>query len=77
MAGGVDATAFGSDLGKTTRRAVRQVLASMKSDRLNCIEITQVVRKRFLGLRYVAVFAHPRHVQESMLLFDSTNRVAE
>ena len=36
MAGGVNATAFGSDLEKTIRRAVRKVLASMKSDRLNC-----------------------------------------
>ena len=69
MAGGVNATAFGSDLGKTTRRAVKKVLASMKSDRLNCLEIAQVVVKRFLGLLYVTVSAQPRHIQESMFLF--------
>ncbi len=69
MAGGVNATAFGSDLEKTTRRAVRKVLASMKSDRLNCLEIAEVVEKRFLGLPYVTVSAHPRHIQESMFLF--------
>ena len=68
MAGGVNATAFGSDLEKTIRRAVRKVLASMKSDRLNCLEIAQVAVKRFLGLTYVTVSAHPRHIQESMFL---------
>jgi hypothetical protein len=69
MAGGANATAVGSDLEKTTRRAVKKVLASMKSDKLNCLEIGQVVVKRFLGLPYVAVSAHPRHIQESMFLF--------
>src|SRR5215472_5154985 len=59
MAGGVSATAFGSDLEKTTRRAVKKVLASMNSDRLNCLEIAQVVVKRFLGLLYVTVSAQP------------------
>ena len=73
----VRATAVGSDLEKTTRRAVKKVTTQMKSDRLNCIEITHVARKRFLGLPYLAVSAHPRHVQESMFLFHSTNRVAE
>ena len=69
MAGGARATAFGSDLEKTTRRAVKKVLASMKSDRMNCLEIAQVVVKRFLGLLYVTVSAQPRHIQESMFLF--------
>jgi hypothetical protein len=69
MAGGVNATAFGSDLGKTTRRAVKKVLASMKSDTLNCLEIAQVVVKRFLVLLCVTVSAQPRHIQESMFLF--------
>ncbi len=69
MAGGVNATAFGSDLEKTTRRAVKKVLASVKSDRLNCLEIAQVVVKRFLGRPYVTVSADPRHIQESMFLF--------
>ena len=69
MAGGVSATAFGSDLEKTTRRAVKKVLASMKSDRLNCLEIAQVVVKRFLGLLCATVSAQPRHIHESMFLF--------
>jgi len=69
MAGDVNATAVGSDLEKTTRRAVKRVIASMKSDRLNCLEIAQVAAKHLLGLPYVTVSAHPRHIQESIVLF--------
>ena len=71
MAGEVHATAVGSDLEKTTRRGVKKVIASMKSDSLNCLEIAQVAAKRFLGLPYVTVSAHQRHIQESMILFHS------
>ncbi len=76
MAGEVHATAVGSDLEKTTRRAVNKVIAYMKSDRLNCLEITQVAAKRFLGLPYLTVSAHPRHIQESMFL-SHAERLAE
>lgn len=72
----LQASAVGSDLGKTTRRAVRKVIAIMKSDKLNCVEITQVAARRFLGLPYVTVSAHPRHIQESKFLFH-LKRVAE
>ena len=76
MAGGVHATVVGSDLEKTTRRAVEKVIASTKSDRLNCLEIAQVAVKRFLGLPYVTVSAHVRHIQESMVL-SRADRLAE
>ncbi len=76
MAGEVDATAVGSDSGKTKRRAVRKVIAYIKSDRLNCLEIAQVAVKRFLGLPYVTVSAHWRHIQESPVLFQA-DRLAE
>jgi hypothetical protein len=76
MADDVKATAVGSDSEKTTRRAVKNVIAGMKSDKLNCLEIAQVAAKRFLGLPYVTVSAHLRHIQESMFLFH-TKRLAE
>jgi hypothetical protein len=69
MAGGVNATAVGSDLEKTTRKAIKKVIASMELDGFNCLEIAQVAAKRFLGLPYVTVSAHARHIQESMFLF--------
>lgn len=76
MAAEVNATAVGFDVEKTTRRAVNKVIAYMKSDRLNCLEIAQVAVKRFLGLPYVIISAHPRHIQESIVLFEG-KRLAE
>lgn len=76
MAEEVSAVAVGSDLEKMTRRAVKRVISSMRSDRLNCVEIAHVTAKRFLGLPYVTVSARPRHIQESMFLFHA-KRLAE
>ena len=72
----VNAVVLGSDLEKMKRRAVKRVIASMKLDRLNCLEIVQVAAKRFLGLPYVTVSARSRHIQEGMFLFH-TKRLAE
>ena len=69
MAGEVNAMAFGSDLEKTTRKAVKRALASMKPDRFNCLEISRVAVKSYLGMPYVTVAGHPRHIQESIYLF--------
>ncbi|MGA3326578.1 MAG: hypothetical protein ABSF45_19085 [Terriglobia bacterium] len=71
MAGEVNAMAFGSDLEKTTRVAVKKVIASMKSDGFNCLEISRVAVKSFLGLPCVSVAGHARHIQESIYLFQA------
>ena len=71
MAGEVKAMAFGSDLEKTSRVAVKKVIASMKSDGFNCLEISRVAVKSFLGLPYVTVAGHARHIQESIYLFQA------
>ncbi len=69
MAGEISASVFGSDREEAVFKAVKRVLAKLKSDRCNSLEITQVTRKRFLGLPYVTVSAHARHIQESIFLF--------
>ena len=69
MADEVKATVFGFDGEKTTGRAAERILASLKSQKFNCLEITHMAAKRFLGLPYVTVSAHPRHIQESVFLF--------
>lgn len=73
--GEIKATAFGFDEQKTVRRAVEPILANLKSERFNSLEIMRVASvtsKRFLGVRYVTVSAHSRHIQESSLLFQTT-----
>lgn len=68
LAGETKASVFGLGGEKAVRRAVNKLIACMKSDKLNSLEITQVAAKRFMGLPYVTVSAHPRHIQESMFL---------
>lgn len=69
IAGAIETSAFGSDEKKTTRKAIKQVIAKLKSKNFNCLEITHVMSKRSLGMPYVSVSAHSRHVQKSIVLF--------
>ena len=69
LASEIRATIFGFDGQKTVRRAVKRILANLKSERFNSLEITRVASKRFLGVPYVTVSACSRHIQESLFLF--------
>jgi hypothetical protein len=60
----VETNAFSSDEKKTTRKAIKKIIANLKSKNFNCLEITRVTAKRSLGLLYVSVSAHSRHIQE-------------
>jgi hypothetical protein len=69
MAGVIKTSVFGSDEEKTTRKAIKRGVEYMRSKTFNCLEITQVVAKRFLWLPFVTVSARSRHIQESPVLF--------
>ena len=68
IAGVIETKAFGSDEKKTTRKAIKRVIANLKSKNFNCLEITRVAAKRSLGLLYVSVSAQSRHIQEGQAL---------
>jgi hypothetical protein len=69
LANGTKATIFGFGGQKSVRRAVKRILANLKSEKFNSLEITQVASKRILGVPYVSVSACSRHIQESLFLF--------
>jgi hypothetical protein len=64
----VQAMAWGRRGERTVERALRQVLAKVRLLKFNCLEITEITQKRFLGLPYVHVLAHSRHIQKSMTM---------
>ena len=64
MAGVIKASVFGFDRQKTLRSALRRLTVNAESQRCNSIEILRVVSKSFLGVPYVSVSAHPRHLQK-------------
>ncbi len=76
MAGEIKASVFGFDGEETKRRAIKRILTKLKAETFNSLEITHVAAKRFLGLPYVSVSAHWRHIQESLVLFHA-KRLAE
>jgi hypothetical protein len=68
LAGDVQATAVGRDRQKAITSAVKQILASTAAEQYNSLEVTEIAPKWFLGVPYLKVSAHLRHVQESILL---------
>ena len=66
LAGEIRATVLGRDRPGTLRRAVKCVLAKQKGQKFNSLEITKVVSKRFLGIPFMSVTGHSRHIQQGV-----------
>ncbi len=66
MAGEIRATVLGRDRPGTLRSAVKCVLAKQEGQKFNSLEITKVVSKRFLGIPFMSVTAHSRHIQQGI-----------
>jgi hypothetical protein len=73
LAGESRTTAFGQKRKETVRRAIKKILAGLKSEKSNSIEITGVVFKAFLGLPYARVSFHLRNFQKGMFLSGTGN----
>jgi hypothetical protein len=48
----------------TLRRGVKRLLAQTRLRHFNCLEVSHILKKRFLGIPYVSIAAHSRHIQE-------------
>jgi hypothetical protein len=64
IAGEIQATVFGFDQRRALRAAMQRIVASVKFQRCNSLQITEVTAKSFLKLPYVRVSAQSRHIQE-------------
>jgi hypothetical protein len=65
----IRATVFGLDEEKMVRRAIKEILARLKSEKFNSLEITRVTSvasKRFLEVRYVTVSAQSGLIQQGV-----------
>jgi hypothetical protein len=68
LAGPVKATVPGRESLATLKKAVQRVLATKQSQSYNSLEVTRIISKRFLGVPYLTISAHFRHIQEGMYL---------
>ena len=66
LAGEMRATVFGREGLGALRRAVKCVLAKQQGQKFNSLEITKIVSKRFLGIPFMSVTAHSRHLQQGV-----------
>jgi hypothetical protein len=68
LAGEIRVTVLGRYGRETLRRAVKCVLLKREDQRFNSLQITKVVAKSFLGIPFLKLTAHSRHIQESVFL---------
>src|SRR5256712_11955911 len=59
---------FGALGAKKINKALKRILGKGRQQNFNCLEVTGIVAKRFLGVPYATVSAHSRHIQHSCQL---------
>ncbi|MGZ6423706.1 MAG: hypothetical protein ACXWSR_22455 [Bdellovibrionota bacterium] len=69
LAGAIKMSAFGTDRKRTVQRALGRILAQVKLQKCNCVEIDDVATRSFLGLPYVTISAHSRHIEKAPPVF--------
>ncbi len=76
MAAEVKVMFFGAIGAKNIQNALKRMLGKLKPMNFNCLEVTGIVAKRFLGVPYTVVSAHSRHIQQSCYLDGDDERRA-
>ncbi len=59
---------FGFNHRKALHKAINHLVANIRAQSFNCLEIQQVEARRFLGIPYLFVSAHSWHIQENLAL---------
>jgi hypothetical protein len=67
MAGAITMTAFGWSRPRMLDTALARLIAAVGQQRCNCLAIDDVRMRSFLGVPYVSVSAHARHIQKGMV----------
>lgn len=74
MATEVKTMFFGFRGEEKIQSALKRILARVKLQHFNGLEVTEITARRFLGVPYVTVSAHSRHMQQSCNLDSSEAR---
>lgn len=67
MAGAITRTVFGFDRAKMLHAALKRLIANVTLQKCNCLEIDEVKAHSFMGMRYVTVSGHSRHIQKGLV----------
>ena len=74
MATEVKVVFLGSLGAANIQNALQRILAKVKQQHFNGLEVTAIVTRHFLGVPYVTVSAHSRHMQQNYCLDTATAR---
>jgi hypothetical protein len=67
LASPIRTTSFGFNRAKMIHAALKRLIEQAKLQKCNCLEIDDVATRSFLGMPYVSVSAHPRHIQRGLV----------
>ena len=56
------------------RRGLNRLLKQIRALNLNSLRVTHIVSKKFLGIAYTSLIAHPCHIQQGCFLQDADTR---
>ena len=70
MAAEIKVMFFGGLREKNIENALQHIFGKVKAQDFNCLEVTGIIAKRFLGVPYTTISAHSRHIQQSCQLDD-------
>jgi hypothetical protein len=73
MAAEVKVMFFGALGAKKAQDALQRILGKVRGQDFNCLEVTGILARRFIGMPYTIVSAHSRHIQQGCQL-DSRER---
>jgi len=62
---------------KSLRAGVKRLLARTSAQQFNCMQLSNILRERFLGIPFVSVVAHARHVQQGSRIESFEQRTSE
>jgi hypothetical protein len=68
LAAEVKVTFFGSIGAEKMQNALKRILAKVKQQHFNSLQVTEIVARHFFGVPYVTVSAHSRHIQQGCYL---------
>ena len=74
IAGHLRSIAFGRGGNKSLRRAIAHITSQVRKLNFNCLELSDIRKKNFLGIPYVLVLAHSYHIQQGLQLQDNAVR---
>jgi|CZKR01.1.fsa_nt_gi hypothetical protein len=74
MAAEVKVMFFGATGAKKIQNALKRIFEKVKPQNFNCLEVTGIGTKHFLGVPYTSVSVHSRHIQQSSQLDSIENR---